>query len=75
MVEYGGGINEGPAGQVGGNPTVGNPSVGGGDADFFGNVGNAVGDVWNAIAAMPTEMLVAAAVVIFLGLVIFRRAF
>jgi hypothetical protein len=69
MVEYGGGINNGPAGQVGGGPQVGT------DADFFGNVGNAVGDVWNTVASMPTEMLVAAVVIVFLGLMIFKRAF
>jgi hypothetical protein len=75
MVEYGGGIDKGPAGQVGGNPTGGGSPNLGSDVDFFGNVGNTVGDVWNTVAALPTESLVLLVVAVFVGLVILRRAF
>ena len=73
MVEYGGGINNGPAGQVagggGGNPHLGQP------VDFFSNAGHIANDAWNFIASQPLEVLVAGFVVILIGLVILRRAF
>ena len=61
MIEYGGGIQNGPAGQVGGG--AGAPDVGQ-HVDFFSNVGNAVNDAVNTISAWPPEMLVAAIVIV-----------
>lgn len=77
MVEYGGGIGNGPAGQVGGG---GGASAGGGThavqtPDFFGSVTHAVSDVVNQIAALPTEVLVVGIIAFFLGLIILKRAF
>lgn len=76
MVEYGGGIGNGPAGQVGG----GAASSGGGThavqtPDFFGSVTHAVSDVVNQIAALPTEVLVVGIIAFFLGVIILKRAF
>ena len=71
MVEYGGGINNGPAGQVGGGgggQELGNP-------DVFARIGNVINDTTNMIAAWPPEMLVAAIVIFFVGLIILKRAF
>ena len=72
MVEYGGGINEGPAGQVGGGEA---PQFGAGGGDFFNNVGNVVNDTVNFISAQPTEIIVLAIVVVILGLAVLKRAF
>lgn len=73
MVEYGGGINNGPAGQIGGGgggaPDLGQP------VDLFSSVGNAINDATNMVAAWPTEMLVAAIVIFFVGLIVLKRAF
>ena len=74
MVEYGGGINNGPAGQVGGGGNgVGNPQLG--DVDVFSSIGNVINDTTNMIAAWPPEMLVAAIVIFFVGLIVLKRAF
>jgi hypothetical protein len=76
MVEYGGGINNGPAGQVGGNP-----GAGGGDpqlgtpVDFFGSVSNGIGDAANWLFALPPETLFLGIVAVFVGLIVLRRAF
>jgi hypothetical protein len=78
VVEYGGGINNGPAGQVGGG---GNTVAGGGGApaaqqpDIFSSISNSVGDVVDQVAALPTEMLVLGIVIFFLGLIVLKRAF
>ncbi|HUQ44325.1 MAG TPA: hypothetical protein VM451_07975 [Candidatus Limnocylindria bacterium] len=72
MVEYGGGINNGPAGQVGG---AGAPHVGGSSPDLFTSAGNAVNDAVNTVTALPFEMQVLLIVVVFLGLIVLRRAF
>ena len=72
MIEYGGGINQGPAGQVGGGGAT--PDFGS-SPDFFSTVGHAVNDAAAFITAQPTEVLVAAFVVLFLGFAILRRAF
>jgi hypothetical protein len=77
MVEYGGGINKGPAGQVGGSggspggnaPDLGTP------VDFFGSVSNVVNDTTAFLSAQPLEVLVAGIVVVFLGLIVLKRAF
>ena len=70
MVEYGGGINEGPAGQVGGG---GAPSMS--YDDPFANVSHLLNDGVNFIMAQPLEVLVAAFFVALIGLVILKRAF
>jgi hypothetical protein len=72
MVEYGGGINNGPAGQVGG---AGAPHVGGSNPDLFTSAGNFVNDAVNTVTALPTEMQVLLIVVVFFGLLLLRRAF
>ena len=73
MIEYGGGINNGPAGQVsgggGGAPDLGQP------VDFFSNAGHAFNDAVRFVSSQPLEVLVAAFFVILIGLVILRRAF
>jgi hypothetical protein len=72
MVEYGGGINNGPAGQVGGGggaPELGTP------VDLFSSVGNIVNDATNMVAGWPPETLVAAIVIFFVGLIVLKRAF
>jgi hypothetical protein len=78
VVEYGGGIGNGPAGQVGGG---GGAGAGGGShsavqaPDFFGSVSHAAGDVVNQVLALPTEVLAVGIIAFFLGLIILRRAF
>ena len=77
MVEYGGGINNGPAGQVGGG---GNTVSGGGapaasQPDIFASISNTFGDIVDQVAALPTEMLVVGIIVFFLGLIVLKRAF
>jgi hypothetical protein len=72
MVEYGGGISNGPAGQIGGG--AGAPQVGGGP-DIFASVSNVVHDAVNMVTTAPTEMLVLGIVIFFVGLIVLRRAF
>ena len=72
MVEYGGGIHNGPAGQVGGG--AGAPDFGG-HVDFFSSMGNVIHDATNTIASLPPELLAAVIVTFFVGLVILKRAF
>ena len=79
MVEYGGGINNGPAGQVGGGGS-GNVVVGGGQPaaqqpDIFSSVMHSISDVVDQVAALPTEVLVIGIVAFFLGLIVLKRAF
>ena len=72
MVEYGGGISHGPAGQVGsgaGAPPVGQP------VDFFSSVGNVIHDTTNTVLSLPPEMLAAVIVIFFVGLIVLKRAF
>jgi hypothetical protein len=71
MVEYGGGIQNGPAGQVGGGgaPHLGQPT------DLFSSVGNLINDATNTVASWPPETLIAAIVIVFLGLIVLKRAF
>jgi hypothetical protein len=75
VVEYGGGINNGPAGQVGGNPGGGGSPQLGTPVDFFGTVGNTINDATAFVSSQPIEVLVLGAVILFLGLVVLRRAF
>jgi hypothetical protein len=74
MVEYGGGINNGPAGHVGGGGGGGSPDLGQ-PVDFFGSVSNTVSDLTNQVLALPTEMLALGIVLFFVGLIVLRRAF
>jgi hypothetical protein len=71
MVEYGGGISNGPAGQVGGG---GAPDPGT-HVDFFSSVGHTIHDVTNTVLAQPPEVLAVGIVLFFLGLIVLRRAF
>jgi hypothetical protein len=67
MVEYGGGIENGPAGQVSGG--------GGGGTDLWAPVSSFVNQAVHTVATMSPGELVLVAVVVLLGLVLLRRAF
>ena len=73
MVEYGGGISHGPAGQVGGGGGAG--SGGTVHVDFFSSIGNTIHDVTNTVLAQPPEILAIGIVLFFLGLIVLKRAF
>jgi hypothetical protein len=73
MVEYGGGISHGPAGQVSGGGG-GSGVVGGGSTDLFAPVGQFVGNAIHALSALSPVELVVLAAVVFVGLLILRRA-
>jgi hypothetical protein len=75
MVEYGGGIENGPAGQVGGGGGGGGSADLGQPVDFFGSVTDAVGGAANALFALPPEMLAAVIVIFFVGLIVLKRSF
>lgn len=72
MVEYGGGIQNGPAGQVGGG--AGTPDFGS-SPDLFTSVGHVVNDAVAMVTTAPPEMLVLGIVIFFLGLIVLKRAF
>lgn len=74
MVEYGGGIQNGPAGQVAGG-AGGNAPDFGSSPDLFTSVGNVVNDASTWLGSLPFEVLVAGIVICFLGLIVLRRAF
>ena len=74
MVEYGGGISHGPAGQVGGGGRAGSSGAGV-HVDFFGSIGNTIHDVTNTVLAQPPEILAIGIVLFFLGLIVLKRAF
>lgn len=68
MVEYGQGVGQG-TGMGGANPgTSGTQDLGAGVSAF-------VSDAVDTVSALPPEMLVLIAVVIFVGLIVLRRAF
>ena len=69
MVEYGNGVGQ-VAGQVTGGSGGGGRSV-----DMGASVSQFLTDSMHAISTMPPAYLVAGAVILFLGLVILRRAF
>ena len=72
MVEYGGGISHGPAGQVsGGNPPFGNP----GGVDLGASVGNFIHDAGQTLSTLSPGEMVLVVVGIFLVLLLLRRAF
>jgi hypothetical protein len=70
MVEYGGGIANGPAGQV-----AGGSGLGDGGSGLFASVGQLVNDVATTASNLSPVELVIVAVAVILGLVILRRAF
>jgi hypothetical protein len=74
MVEYGGGIQNGPAGQVGGGGGAGTPDFGS-SPDLFTSVGNVVNDAATMISSAPPEMLMLGIVIFFVGLIVLKRAF
>lgn len=77
MVEYGGGINNGPAGQVGGGGGVigpGSPAHAQAP-DVFGSISHTLGDIANQVLALPPGMLALGIVLFFLGLIVLKRAF
>ena len=71
MVEYGGAINNGPAGQVGGGSA---PHLGQ-STDVFSSVGNLINDATNMVTSAPPEMLALGIVIFFVGLIALKRAF
>ena len=77
MGEYGVGVGDGPAGQVGGgggSPGGTNPFADG-STDVGAAVGNFVNDSIHTLSTLtPLEMLVLV-VVVFLGLVALKRVF
>lgn len=78
MVEYGGGINNGPAGQVGGGGNTVAVGSGGQPAqqpDIFSSIAGGLGDLVDQVAALPTEMLIIGIVAFFVGLIVLKRAF
>jgi len=74
MVEYGNGISHGPAGQVGGGGGAVAPG-GSVHVDFFGSISHTINDVTHTILAQPPEVLAVGIVLVFLGLIVLRRAF
>ena len=74
MIEYGGGINNGPAGQVSGGGGGGTPDLGT-HVDFFSGAGHMLNDAVSFVASQPLEVLVAGFFVILIGLLVLRRAF
>jgi len=77
VVEYGGGINNGPAGQVGGGGGVigpGSPAHAQAP-DVLGSISHTLGDIANQVLALPPGMLALGIVLFFLGLIVLKRAF
>ena len=76
MVEYGGGISHGPAGQVsgggGGNPVGGHA----GSIDIGSNVSNFFNDAVNTFSAMPLlEQVLLVGLAMIIGFFLLRRVF
>lgn len=69
MVEYGNGVGQ-VAGKVAGGPDAGSRSV-----DMGASVSQFATDSMHTLSTMPPAYLVVGAVVIFLGLIMLRRAF
>ena len=72
MVEYGGGISHGPAGQVAGgsgaHPLAGN-------ADFFGSVSHFANDAFATLSTLTPIELVGLVALVFVGLIVLRKVF
>lgn len=72
MVEYGNGVGQGPAGQVGGaSGGVG----GGGGGDWGGQLVHAANDAIHQVQALPPGQLLLLIAAVIIGLWILRRAF
>lgn len=71
MIEYGGGINKGPAGQVGGGGGTA-PDFGGGDP--FANISHTVDGAVGWFTSLPPIEMALVVGAVFIGLVILRRA-
>lgn len=71
MFEYGGGVSEGPAGQVGGSGAGGG---GGANLDWGAQLMDGASDAVRTIAALPAEQLLLLAVGILVGLWMLRKA-
>lgn len=74
MVEYGGAIHNGPAGQVAGS-SGGNAPDFGSSQDVFASVSHVVNDATNWLASLPFEVQVGGIIVFFLALIVLKRAF
>lgn len=69
MVEYGGGISEGPAGQVAGGSHLSQGS------DLFASLSHIANDAVATVSRLSPIELAIGIVVVFLALVFLRRAF
>lgn len=69
MVEYGQGLGNGPAGQVGGSA-----GTGGGGGDWGGQVVTAAQDAIHQVSSLPPAQLVLLVAVVLIGLWVLRRA-
>ena len=75
MVEYGGGINNGPAGQVGGGVAGGGHAPAAQGQDVLGSITHTFGDLANQVLSLPVEVLAFGIVLFFLGIIVLKRAF
>jgi hypothetical protein len=67
VVEYGNGVGQATGAGGGGG--------GAGHTDVGAQIGKFINDSVDTIAALPPEVLIAGIIVIFLGLIILKRAF
>lgn len=72
MVEYGGAIEHGPAGQVTGGG--GGGVVGGGSTDLFAPVGRFLDGAVHTLSTLSASELILIGVALFVGLLLLRRA-
>jgi len=76
MVEYGGGIQHGPAGQVSGGGGAGTHPLGGaGSIDLGASVSGFVNDSVNWVSHLSTVELALLVVAFFIFLIVLRRVF
>jgi hypothetical protein len=73
MVEYGGGIANGPAGQVAGSSGQ-HPDFGQ-HVDFLGSVSHTFNDAATFVLSQPPEVLIVGIIIFFVGLIVLKRAF
>jgi hypothetical protein len=71
VVEYGGGISHGPAGQVSGGGS--HPLAQG--HDVFASVGQFADGAYQTLSTLSPIQLVGLVVVVFVGLIVLRRVF
>lgn len=72
MVEYGNGLGQGPAGQVGGSS---GGLGGGGGGDWGAQLGHLANDAVQQLQALPPAQLLLLVAAVIIGLWILRRAF